>query len=110
MAVSYDQIFVLEKGQEIQPRIRVGAPTPSSKGDYASKVEFDGFSQKLEKEVFGVTEPQALVLAIRFVNYLIINSDEFRLNLVFCRFTDGSTELLTPSMLGIQSGDENCED
>ena len=98
--LKYDHIFVRDGEKEIYSQIDIHAPEKSPLGDYNCAVEFDGFGHKFSKKIIGISKPQVIVLAIAFVNLLILESKEFKLDLIYCKLADGSTELLVPEMIG----------
>ncbi|MEM8715899.1 MAG: hypothetical protein AAGE92_09005 [Cyanobacteria bacterium P01_G01_bin.4] len=101
--LNYDEIFVSDGTNTNQPKVVIRPPTEDEKGDFSCEVELNGFGQSLRKSYFGVTKAQSLSIAIRTVNFLILNSAEYLRGQVFCRLTDGTTERLTPEMLGEQT-------
>ncbi len=99
--LNYDEIFVSDGTNTTYPKVEIRPPKKNEKGDFSCKVSVNGFGQTLSKSYFGVTKAQSLSIAIRAVNFLILNSTEHLSGQVFCRFTDGTTERLTPEILGV---------
>ena len=100
IVVDYSNLRVDGDIEKYSPQIHIYAPAKSEKGDYSCRVEMSGFGQMFEKEVFGISPQQALILALRQVNYMILNSSEYEAGKVYLELSDGSTASLEPEMLG----------
>ena len=98
--LEYDNLFIISGSEVINPVIKIFAPERSQLGDYSCKVIMRGFGQEMSKEVFGISKPQALSIAIRLVKYLILNSSEYEEGRIYSKFADGSVELMFPGVLG----------
>jgi hypothetical protein len=67
-----ERVFeMVEEGQRVQLRLRLGAPKDTGKQDFACQVQISGIQSDRVFEIVGMDSLQALQLALKFASTLL---------------------------------------
>ena len=92
--IEYENLIVRAGNREACLVAKVFAPEATAEGDHKCQVEIFGIKSGGNSTIYGADSMQAMGLSIRFVNTMILTSEEFQQGCIFVSAPNSKPELV----------------